>query len=265
MTTASDTKTCPACAEEIKFEAKKCRFCGEWLTSAASGEVPQPVATPPPSTPTARTKINSSASSSGGKPESSSGKTAAMFVALAVGGAAVAFSIRSSSTESETADAPMAHAPEPEVDEREQALQQLEALTGEKIPREPEETLEFFFTKFMGIYYPGTEFTGTCGSVYRCEMSLAMDLSTTSGIATGHVISDGEKDLEFRSVFSFAEGTGGGMWGDWQCDNARTKTSHAAFNEAGACGVINMFCTGEEVLAPVKCGRKRRKRRRRRR
>lgn len=27
-----NTKICPFCGAEIKVDAKKCRFCGEWIT-----------------------------------------------------------------------------------------------------------------------------------------------------------------------------------------------------------------------------------------
>ncbi len=36
------TKSCPYCAEEIRYEAVKCRFCGEFLHARNAGEVKQP-------------------------------------------------------------------------------------------------------------------------------------------------------------------------------------------------------------------------------
>ena len=37
----SKTKRCPFCAEEIQFDANKCKYCGEWLNKKPGGE-PQP-------------------------------------------------------------------------------------------------------------------------------------------------------------------------------------------------------------------------------
>lgn len=37
----NDTKICPYCGEEIKFTAKKCRHCGEWLDETVKSQTPQ--------------------------------------------------------------------------------------------------------------------------------------------------------------------------------------------------------------------------------
>lgn len=42
MSERKETKICPHCGKEIKFEAKKCRYCGTWLDEAAEEHVPQP-------------------------------------------------------------------------------------------------------------------------------------------------------------------------------------------------------------------------------
>ncbi len=34
------TKKCPHCGQEIKSKAKKCRFCGKWLSESTSGASP---------------------------------------------------------------------------------------------------------------------------------------------------------------------------------------------------------------------------------
>lgn len=42
MSERKETKICPHCGKEIKFEAKKCRYCGTWLDEAAEELLPQP-------------------------------------------------------------------------------------------------------------------------------------------------------------------------------------------------------------------------------
>lgn len=40
----SDTKLCPACAEEIKAAAQKCKHCGEAVGASSPGRGPNPLA-----------------------------------------------------------------------------------------------------------------------------------------------------------------------------------------------------------------------------
>lgn len=41
--TSSNLKKCPYCAEEIKFDAVKCRYCGEWLDQQSSKQTVSPI------------------------------------------------------------------------------------------------------------------------------------------------------------------------------------------------------------------------------
>ncbi len=41
--TSSNLKKCPYCAEEIKFDAVKCRYCGEWLDQQSSKQIVSPI------------------------------------------------------------------------------------------------------------------------------------------------------------------------------------------------------------------------------
>ena len=46
MIESNQTKFCPACAEEIKADARKCKHCGEWLDDSQMLRTSAPVQLP---------------------------------------------------------------------------------------------------------------------------------------------------------------------------------------------------------------------------